>query len=281
MYFEDNPDIIDTCTVFTVEMILPNGQREAAEDGGGVFRDMLTEFWITFRAKCTEGHTFTVPFLKHDMTSARWIIVAQILLLGYKQEKYLPAYLAPIFFMMALEETCTEEEKIEVLIASFLGYVDEVDKVVLQNALANFDQTDIDELVDVLDGYECRKMPTQANFKELLIQIAHKELVQGPAFVIKCWGMQMQQLKPLLNKSVRETLEELQPTTKKVLQIINFPEEAQGEHKKTASFIRKFIKGLSLDLLKSFLRYVTGMYMKVFFLYLENYASSSLFFVFK
>ena len=80
---------------------------------------------------------------------------------------------------------------------------------------------------------------------------------------------------------MRETLEELQPTTKKVLQIINFPEEAQGEHKKTASFIRKFIKGLSLDLLKSFLRYVTGMYMKVFFLYLENYASSSLFFVFK
>ena len=72
-----------------VEMVLPNGKSEVAEDSGGVFRDMLTEFWTTFKEKCTEGSTSRVPFIRHNLTEFHWVAIAWVLVTG-SPRKILP-----------------------------------------------------------------------------------------------------------------------------------------------------------------------------------------------
>ena len=36
-----------------LELFLPNGQKEIAEDSGGVLRDVISEFWEGFYKACT------------------------------------------------------------------------------------------------------------------------------------------------------------------------------------------------------------------------------------
>ena len=63
---------INENTEVGVSMILPNGREEVAEDSGGVLRDALSEFWGTFRDKCTLGNSVRVPALRHDMQYEHW-----------------------------------------------------------------------------------------------------------------------------------------------------------------------------------------------------------------
>ena len=48
------------------KVILPDGKLEKAVDDGGVFRDVLSEFWNDFYEQCTMGNGFKVPYLRHD-----------------------------------------------------------------------------------------------------------------------------------------------------------------------------------------------------------------------
>lgn len=61
----------ETCETLTIEMILPNGQKESGYDMGGVLRDALSEFWATFYEKCTIGTDFKVPFVRHDFDATK------------------------------------------------------------------------------------------------------------------------------------------------------------------------------------------------------------------
>lgn len=45
---------------------------------------------------------------------------------------------------------------------------------------------DDDDLLEVLDRYECRKRVTAATLPEISDEISHKELVQKPKLVIDC-----------------------------------------------------------------------------------------------
>ncbi|CAH1107883.1 unnamed protein product [Psylliodes chrysocephalus] len=78
-----------------IEMILPNGQSELAEDIGGVYRDSLSECWFSFYEKCTVGTTFKVPYLRHDFGEKQWKSIAKIFIRGFELENYIPIKLSP------------------------------------------------------------------------------------------------------------------------------------------------------------------------------------------
>lgn len=82
---------------YFLEMLLPNGCKEAAYDGGGVFRDALSEFWQTFYDKCTEGTDYKIPVIREDFNETKWESIAKILLKGWDDVKYFPIKLAPAF----------------------------------------------------------------------------------------------------------------------------------------------------------------------------------------
>ena len=47
--------------VVSFEMVMRNGNVEVAEDGGGVTRDTLSEFWTSFFDQCTLGIGVKAP----------------------------------------------------------------------------------------------------------------------------------------------------------------------------------------------------------------------------
>lgn len=85
------------CGQIFIEILLPNGTKEAAYDGGGVLRDALSEFWDTFYEKCTEGSDTKVPVIRDDFNAVKWEAAAKVLLKGWQQVKYFPIKLAPVF----------------------------------------------------------------------------------------------------------------------------------------------------------------------------------------
>ncbi|KAG5862721.1 hypothetical protein JTB14_023517 [Gonioctena quinquepunctata] len=64
--------------IVEIELILPNGDSEMAYDGGGVLRDVLSEFWAQFCETCTIGTTFKVPYIRHDYSEREWLAMAKI-----------------------------------------------------------------------------------------------------------------------------------------------------------------------------------------------------------
>lgn len=59
--------------------MLPNGEIDADEDFGGLWKDALSEFWTTMVEKCTAGTNTLVPQLGHNFVYQKWSAIAKIL----------------------------------------------------------------------------------------------------------------------------------------------------------------------------------------------------------
>ena len=51
---------------------------------------------------------------------------------------------------------------------------------------ADEDQKD-EELLDLLEQFGCRKFPTRENIMSLILEVAHKEIIQKPQYMADCW----------------------------------------------------------------------------------------------
>lgn len=107
----------------------------------------------------------------------------------------------------------------------FFNYISPAEKDVLSEALQDFQNADMDEVLSVLSSHNCLVLPNENNLQKILEEIAHKEMVQQPAYIIKCW-------KPIL-QSIGETMtaekldkitENLQPKARHVAKSIKFPQ---------------------------------------------------------
>ena len=123
--------------------------------GDGVTRDIYTAFWEEFYEQCTVGTTAKVPFLRDDFTPDIWQAIGRILLCGFQTCQYLPIKLAlPLMEDLFHGSVCCD------ILESFMHYVSSQDMVILKTALEDFSKVDSDDLMDVLQAYECRKMVT-------------------------------------------------------------------------------------------------------------------------
>ena len=162
-----------------VKMILPNGSLEEGE-AEGVRRDMLSEFWDSFRLY-TNGNSMRVPRVVHDMMEEEWRAIALVMCFGYLSEDYLPSYIAPSFLKACISEHVSDND----LMKDFLELMEEYNAEVVKEAM---ESGVIDKDVVVACGqYQCKKILTQKNLKSVLIELAHQELLQKPAFMIKMW----------------------------------------------------------------------------------------------
>ena len=251
---------INENTEVGVSMILPNGREEVAEDSGGVLRDALSEFWGTFRDKCTLGNSVRVPALRHDMQYEHWKATAQILVMGFKQTGYLPVYLAIPFVAVCLqvdqEHLCNQEN----LVSAFLNYIPESDKEILQMATRDLSEVDQDELLDIMASHDVKVLLKQDNIKDVIAEIAHKSLIQSPAYIADAW----RDVLPRALKPLKTTLNELfasrVPTARNVLKHLSFPSGCTPSQATIANFLRKFVKLSTQKQLVDFLRFCTGVF---------------------
>lgn len=219
----------------SIKVILPNGQLENAVDEGGVLRDVLSEFWHDFFEQCTLGNGFKVPYLRHDFGQQQWQSVGRIIAFGWQKEKYLPVKLAPVMLEQAAHGCVTTS-----LVDCFLRYVTESDRMILESCRSDFKDVDKEELFEVLDHHNCRRVPTAENIEQLLEEMAHQKLIQEPAFVIEQWRYVLAPLRIEL-QDIAAAYDELQPTPGKVRKSIAYPVTMNVQQKLTGKYLSTFL----------------------------------------
>lgn len=219
-----------------IQLVLPDGERERTYDESGVVRDCLSEFWNEFYDQCTVGGTFRVPFLRHDFGPQQWESVGRIIAFGWEREKYLPVKIAPVI----LEQAALGYVKSD-LVENFLKYLPESERTVFELWLSDFHSVDQEELVEILDNNSCRKIPTASNVNEILQELAHKTLVQEPAYVIKQWANILSMARHSFEE-LSTVYETLQPTVRKVLKSLIFPEAMNVQQKDIQKYLTTYIK---------------------------------------
>ncbi|KAF3847310.1 hypothetical protein F7725_020338 [Dissostichus mawsoni] len=147
-----------------VRRILPDNKEEAGS-GSGVLRDVLSCYWQEFYERCTLGCisltlTVKVPFIRHDFPAETWKAIGRIILKGYQDVLFDHVY--------------------SDLKAYFMQLVSSQEREVLMQALTDFTAVDTDDLLEVLDSYDCRRKVTAENLPKIIEEIAHKEMVQKP-----------------------------------------------------------------------------------------------------
>lgn len=237
---------------FKIQFVMPDGKCEKAYDDGGVVRDCLSEFWTEFYDQCTVGSTFRVPFLRHDFGQEQWESVGRIIAFGWEREKYLPAKMAPVI----LEQAALGYVKSD-LVENFLKYLPESERTVLESCQSDFHTVDQEELIEILDNNSCRRIPTASNVNEILQELAHKTLVQEPAYVIEQWAKTLSMAKHSLQE-ISTVYETLQPTVRKVLKSLIFPETMDVHQKDIQKYLTAYLRNIDMKQLCLFLRFCTG-----------------------
>ncbi|XP_019210589.1 uncharacterized protein LOC109199728 [Oreochromis niloticus] len=235
-----------------VKRILPDNTEEPGT-GSGILRDVLTCFWHEFYERCTLGATVKVPFIRHDFPAEKWKAVGRILLKGYEECQYFPNKLAIPFLEQVLFNGVYSDLK-----AHFLQFVSSQECDVLMEAVKNFSAVDLNDLMEVLDSYGCRKRITAETLPTILDEIAHKELVQKPMFVIDCWREIINPHISLSPEALTKLFSELQPTSKKVCQLLKFAVDLTPQQKEVKNHLKRFIRELDNIKLQKFMRFCTG-----------------------
>ena len=198
------------------------------------------------------------------------IIIIIIIIVGHQDLGYFPVMLSKAFVICAMfgEKAVSEDTLLE----SFNEYLAPSEKQVVREALqrtdeewnlddtADEDQKD-EELLDLLERFGCRKFPTKENIMSLILEVAHKEIIQKPQYVADCWdGV----FKEALTKGNLSTLEgvcsvyqSLEPTTKKVLGMLHAAPKTNAE-RSALDYFKRFIRGLDIHQLKCLLMFITG-----------------------
>ena len=99
----------------------------------------------------------------------------------------------------------------------------DIDRLMLEDAIKNVSSVDEDELFDLMVRREAKQKPTDANIRKVLTEMAHKEIVQTPLFVVECWRPKLNTL-GISQHQLRDIYANVKPDTKKVLKILEFPE---------------------------------------------------------
>lgn len=234
-----------------IQMILPNGSVEQAQDEGGVTRDCLTEFWEEFYATCTVGKDCKVPYLRHDFGHQQWEAVGKIIKYGFEEFGHFPVYIARPFM-----EYCIVGEAKTDLKDTFLSYVSPSEASVLKQALAEFDKVDLDELNEIMQSYDCRRLLTSDNIETIVKEISHKEIVQKSMFVIDSFKLHLHGL--MSEAALCECYKNLVPNNRRVIEKLSFPEILLEKGAEMKRYLQRFIRELDKEALGKFLRFSTG-----------------------
>lgn len=119
------------------------------------------------------------------------------------------------------------------------------------------EEDDFSELLGVLEGLGSKVIPKQTNLDKLLDELAHRDLIQRPQYIITCW-------KPVLeglfdSDRYNKLLKEGKPTTKNILKsLVSVNCDHDVEQKNVYEYLKRYIKEADDKTRALFLRFCTG-----------------------
>lgn len=100
-------------------------------------------------------------------------------------------------------------------------------------------------------------MPTESNFEEILRELAHKKLIQQPAYVIEEWASILGPLSKEL-EDIDAVYENLLPTGRKITRALAFPSTMNDQEKDIKQYVTTYLRECESQHLSQFLRFCTG-----------------------
>ncbi|KAL3890224.1 hypothetical protein ACJMK2_002515 [Sinanodonta woodiana] len=204
-----------------------------------------------------DGVVYHIPVLSQDYGQEEWEAVGRILIKGYKEHKYYPISLAPAFFIAVVhgENSVTPQ----LLKDSFLLYISQSEKDVIE-AVERGTQDDQNELLFLLDRFQCHKIPEQSDMASIIVQIAHKVLIQESKYAldtISGVGEGVWQIDFPDTESILTLYGRLDPTIPKVIELLCASPRTKEENA-SIGFLHRFIRGRNKLQLRKLLRFLTG-----------------------
>ena len=167
-----NPNILDQALV-----IVPiNLKRE---------EEILSAFCDEFNKGHAFGDIEMIPCIRHDFGYDEWWAVARVIVNSYRELRYCPILLSKAFMISCVFGEHTVSDKI--LLQSFFSYIPLDERQIVRESLIKENISvdgDDSKLLDALKNYATRRVPcTGAQLKKLLLEIAHKEIIQAPTYI--------------------------------------------------------------------------------------------------
>ena len=251
-----DPCILDECITLDVIFINRRGEEEAGR-GSGLLRDLFSLFWKDVYQSLMVGEIERVPSIRHDFQRPEWEAIGRILMKGFSSCQYFPLMLSKTFFITCLYGESAVSE--DLLLQSFMNFVSESEKKLIQSCLdGQVDPLD-EELCDFLSTFDCKKVVNATNIKGILVELAHKELIQKPQYVAECWKSVIPWLCECFpQKEKLDTLyEKLCPRVLRVISCFEADETNEAE-RDAMKHLKRFVRGLDTAKLGKFLQFVTG-----------------------
>ncbi|KAK3605914.1 hypothetical protein CHS0354_017819 [Potamilus streckersoni] len=112
----------------------------------------------------------------------------------------------------------------------------------LTKAFQDFEQADTNDVIEVLEDHKVRRIPRKENIHQTIMEIADKELIQEPMFVIDIWTHHL--MKMGLTSAEIDTIQaKCKPTSKMVVCIVSFPSNMTESQKTISKYLFKFVTG--------------------------------------
>ena len=260
--FEDE-SILKKKIKFVVKAL--NGREEKADDVGGVFRDLLSAFWGEFYKGFATGVQEMVPCLRHEFAAKQWEAVARIIVKGYRDLGYFPTKLSKAFIMACLfgEKSVSQI----VLYEGFINFISEDERETLEGAIGK-DNLELcengadEDVLDFLSNHDCKRIVKNGQeLKNLIYKVAHKELIQTPSYIKEAFETVFLYSTNFFSniEELNEMYNRLKPTVKKVLKLLKPNIKGNsGREQASLGHLKKFIRSLQFEDLKTFLRFSTG-----------------------
>ena len=145
---------------------------------------------------------------------------------------------------------------------SFLAYVSKDEKEVITAAVkCDLNEDQQEDWIDFLDRFGCRRIPKEEERKAVILEIAHKEMIQVAQYVTDSWRKPCKDLLKHPDFASGNSLEELynkgKPTVKKVLNLLA-AEPSNNLQRDALSYLKRYIRGLEEERMTKFFRYCTG-----------------------
>lgn len=233
--------------------------NEWGADADGVSRDAYAAFWTEFLDSAAEGAEMRVPSLSPKWQEEEWKAVGRILAKGFVDQGYFPLRLAPAFTTAVIfgEHAVSTDSLFE----SLMLYLSQCERELITAALeGDLDSDGQDELLDLLDRLGVKAVPSQANLKAVLLQVAHKQIIQQPKYALdNMSAVAAQLLKTTITTTAKIQImyTDKKTTCRKVLKLIEASPETPAE-RQALGFLQQYIRGLDEVGLRRLLRFVTG-----------------------
>jgi hypothetical protein len=222
--------------------------------GNGVAREMYALFWDTLLSQNAEGDSeFTIPVVL-TLTADDYVNIGKILTHQFIQFGAFPVRINQASIQQAIFGYASDE----CMVSSFLRLLPVRERKCLSNALLGNESFSVEDVLEVLEDYNLREMPSRNNIHTILLQVAKNEFVTKP---FMCLLNIREGMGSFWNDVSEEEVQSLydfsRPTARRIISSLKCS-VTDSKEAQVLRWLTRYLKSSTDVLLSNFLRFCSG-----------------------